>query len=87
MEAVKKQKIKRGTVISKSGDKTVKVRIDYLVKHPMYGKYIKRSTNLSVHDEKNAAGVGDVVTITECRPLSKSKSFRLIEVIEKGIIE
>ena len=87
MEAVKKQKIKRGTVISKSGDKSVRVRIDYLVKHPMYGKYIKRSTKLSVHDENNAAGVGDVVTITECRPISKNKNFRLIEVIEKGITE
>lgn len=87
MDQVKKTKLKRGTVISKSGDKSVKVRIDYLVKHPMYGKYIKRSTKLSVHDDKNAAGVGDVVTITECRPLSKTKSFRLVEVIEKGITE
>ena len=83
MEEVKKTKTKRGTVISKSGDKSIKVRIDYLVKHPMYGKYIKRSTKLSVHDEMNVAGLGDVVTITECRPISKTKSFRLVEVVQK----
>lgn len=87
MEEAKKIKTRRGTVISKSGDKSIKVRIDYLVKHPMYGKYIKRSTKLSVHDEKNVAGLNDVVTITECRPISKTKSFRLVEVVQKGIIE
>lgn len=82
-----KLKLKRGTVISKSGDKSIKVSINYLVKHPMYGKYIKRCTKLSVHDADNAAGIGDVVTITECRPMSKTKSFRLVEVVQKGFTE
>ena len=87
MSEMKKTKTRRGTVISKSGDKSVKVQIDFLVKHAMYGKYIKRSTKLSVHDDKNAAAVGDVVTIAECRPISKSKNWRLVEVVEKGITE
>ena len=87
MESKKEIKTKHGVVISKSGDKSVKVQIDYTVKHPRYGKYIKRRTRLGVHDEKNAAGIGDTVEITECRPISKSKSWRLVRVIEKGIIE
>ena len=87
MESSKEQKTKRAVVISKSGDKSIKVQIDYKVKHPMYGKFIKRRTRLGVHDEKNTAGVGDVVEIAECRPISKSKSWRLVKVLEKGIIE
>ncbi len=87
MEETKKKKTRRGTVISRSGDKSVRVRIDFLVKHPMYGKYIKRSTKLSVHDDKNVAAVGDVVTIAECRPISKRKNWRLVTVEQKGITE
>jgi small subunit ribosomal protein S17 len=87
MESVKEHKTKRAVVISKSGDKSIKVQIDYKVKHPMYGKYIKRRTRLGVHDESNVAGVGDVVEIVECRPISKMKSWRLVKVLEKGIIE
>ena len=87
MESVKEQKTKRAVVISKSGDKSIKVQIDYKVKHPMYGKYIKRRTRLGVHDESNVAGVGDVVEIVECRPISKTKNWRLVKVLEKGIIE
>jgi small subunit ribosomal protein S17 len=87
MKETKKIKTKRGTVISKSGDKSVRVRIDFLIKHPMYGKYLKRSTKLSVHDEKNVAAVGDVVTIAECRPISKTKNWRLVTVEQKGITE
>ena len=87
MEASKEQKTRRAVVVSKSGDKSIKVQIDYKVKHPMCGKYIKRRTRLGVHDEKNTAGVGDVVEIAECRPISKSKSWRLVKVLEKGIIE
>lgn len=83
----KQTKTKRGVVVSKSGDKSVKVQINYLVKHPMYGKYIKRRTKLGVHDEMNQAGVGDTVEITECCPISKSKSWRLVRVVEKGIID
>ena len=87
MESVKEQKTKRAVVISKSGDKSISVQIDYKVKHPMYGKYIKRRTRLGVHDESNVAGVGDVVEIVECRPISKTKNWRLVKVLEKGIIE
>ena len=87
MEAEKTTKCRRGVVLSKSGDKSLRVRIDYTVKHPMYGKYIKRSTKLGVHDEKNIAGIGDTVEIAECRPLSKTKNWRLLKVIKKGIVE
>ena len=80
-------KTKRGVVVSKSGDKSVRVQIDYTVKHPMYGKYIKRRTKLGVHDPENAAGIGDTVDIMECRPISKSKSWRLVKVVSKGIID
>ena len=80
-------KTKRGVVVSKSGDQSVRVQIDYKVKHPMYGKYIKRCTKLSVHDDKNVASVGDVVTIAECRPISKTKNWRLVTVEQKGITE
>ena len=80
-------KTKRGVVVSKSGDKSIRVQIDYKVKHPMYGKYIKRRTKLGVHDPKNEAGLGDTVDIVECRPISKSKSWRLVKVIKKGILD
>jgi small subunit ribosomal protein S17 len=87
MEAKKTIKCRQGVVIGSSGDKSLRVRIDYTVKHPMYGKYIKRSTKLGVHDEKNIASVGDTVEIAECRPLSKTKNWRLLKVIKKGIVE
>ena len=80
----KKQKIVRGIVISDSGDKSIKVQIDYKVKHPRYGKYINRRTKLGVHDEENAAGVGDMVDIVECRPFSKTKSWQLVSVVSKA---
>jgi small subunit ribosomal protein S17 len=87
MESGKEQKTRRAVVISRSGDKSIRVEINYKVKHPMYGKYIRKHTRLGVHDEKNAAGVGDVVEIAECRPISKTKSWRLVRVVQKGIIE
>ena len=74
-----------GVVVSNSGNKSIKVAIDFKVKHPKYGKYIKRRTKLGVHDERNEAGVGDVVELAECRPLSKSKSWRLIKVVQKAV--
>ncbi len=70
-------------VISKSGDKSVTVAIDYKVKHPKYGKYMKRRTKLAVHDEHNQSGVGDVVEIAQCRPRSKRKSWRLLKIVQK----
>jgi len=63
------------------------VQIDYRVKHPRYGKYMKHRTKLGVHDERNAAGVGDIVEICECRPISKRKSWRLVNVVTKAVIE
>jgi small subunit ribosomal protein S17 len=71
-------------VISNSGNKSVKVALDYKVKHPKYGKYIKRRTNISVHDEHNLSGVGDVIEIAACRPYSKTKSWRLVKVVKKA---
>ena len=87
MKSVKEQKIKRAVVVSKSGDKSIKVEINYKIKHPVYNKFIKRRTKLGVHDEGNAAGPGDVVEIVECRPISKSKSWRLVRVLEKAVVE
>ncbi len=85
MESQMKIRTRRGTVVSKSGDKSVKVQIDYKVKHPVYGKYIKRRTRLCVHDSGNETQVGDVVDIVECRPISKSKSWRLVRVVQRGV--
>lgn len=73
-----------GLVVSQSGDKSVKVVIDYKIKHPKYGKYVKRRMKLGVHDERNQCGVGDLVEIAQCRPISKSKSHRLIKVLAKA---
>ncbi len=83
------QKIKPVTavVVSKSGDKSVKVAIDYKVKHPKYGKYMKRRTTLAVHDEHNKSAVRDIVEIVESRPYSKTKSWRLVRVLEHIVQE
>jgi small subunit ribosomal protein S17 len=84
---MQEQKIKTvtGVVVSNSGNKSVKVVIDFKVKHPKYGKYIKRRTKIGVHDEHNQSGVGDVVEITQCRPHSKTKSWRLVKVVQKAV--
>lgn len=79
-----KAKSLTASVVSRSGDKSVTVVIDYKVRHPKYGKYIRRRTKLAVHDERNQSGVGDVVEIVQCRPLSKRKSWRLLKVVEKA---
>ncbi len=78
-----KVKTLTAAVVSKSGDKSVTVAIDYKVKHPKYGKYMRRRTKLAVHDEHNQSGVGDVVEIAQCRPLSKRKSWRLLKIVQK----
>jgi len=80
----RKLKTLTGVVISSSGNKSVKVALDYKVKHPKYGKYIKRRTKIGVHDEHNQSGVGDVIEIAECRPISKTKSWRLVKVVQKA---
>lgn len=73
-----------GTVVSDKGDKTIRVRFDFLVKHDKYGKYLRRSTTLATHDEKNEAHKGDLVEVVACRRLSKTKCWRLIRVLERG---
>ena len=75
---------RQGTVSGASANKTIRVNITYQTKHPKYGKYINRSTNLQAHDEQNDARVGDTVEIAECRPLSKTKHHRLVRVIERA---
>ena len=72
-----------GRVVSNKMDKTVTILVERLVKHALYGKYIRRSTKLHAHDEDNACNEGDVVRITECRPLSKTKNWRVVEVIAR----
>jgi small subunit ribosomal protein S17 len=74
-----------GVVLKKSSDKTISVTVARTVRHPKYGKYIRRRTKVAVHDEHNKAGVGDLVEIAECRPYSKTKSWRLLKVIEKAV--
>lgn len=76
----------QGRVISDKGDKTIVVAIERFVKHPIYGKYIKRTSKLHVHDESNQCNQGDTVEIRECRPISKQKSWTLVRVVEKSRI-
>jgi small subunit ribosomal protein S17 len=73
-----------GRVISSKMDKSITVLIERRVKHPLYGKYIRRSSKVHVHDEANACSEGDIVTISQCRPISKTKSWTLVEVVEKA---
>jgi len=72
-----------GRVVSNKMNQTVTVLIERTVKHPLYGKFIRRSSKLHAHDENNECHEGDVVSIEQCRPLSKTKSWRLVEVIER----
>jgi small subunit ribosomal protein S17 len=73
-----------GRVTSAAMDKTVTVLVERRVKHPLYGKFMRRSTKVHAHDESNACGQGDLVRIEQCRPISKSKSWRLLEIVEKA---
>ena len=82
----RKLKIVTGVVISSSGDKSVKIAIDFKVRHPKYGKYVKRRTTLGVHDEHNRCAVGDTVEVGEGRPRSKTKSWRLVRVVEETAV-
>ncbi|MDF2178547.1 30S ribosomal protein S17 [Aliiglaciecola sp. CAU 1673] len=76
----------QGRVVSNKMDKSITVAIERRVKHPVYGKYMTRTTKLHAHDENNECNIGDVVTIKECRPLSKTKAFTLVAVVEKAIV-
>ena len=71
----------QGCVVSNKMDKTITVLLERRVKHPVYGKYITRSSKIHAHDENNQCGIGDTVTVAETRPLSKSKSWKLLEVV------
>ncbi len=73
-----------GRVTSSAMDKTVTVLIERKVKHPLYGKFMRRSTKIHAHDEANSCGEGDLVRVEQCRPLSKTKTWRLLEIIEKA---
>ncbi|MCK5121004.1 MAG: 30S ribosomal protein S17 [Methylococcales bacterium] len=79
-----KEKIRTvtGRVVSDKMDKSITVMVERLIKFPIYGKFVKRSTKYLAHDEQNQAKQGDMVTITSCRPLSKNKTFKLVSVLE-----
>ncbi|MEW7980169.1 MAG: 30S ribosomal protein S17 [Candidatus Sedimenticola endophacoides] len=74
----------QGHVVSDKMDKTITVKVERQVKHPIYGKFVRRSTKVHAHDENNECGIGDVVVVEQCRPLSKSKTWRLVKVVEKA---
>ncbi len=78
------RKVMTGRVVSNKMDKTIVVAIEYNVKHPLYGKVVKRTYKLKAHDEENACSIGDKVKVMETRPLSKDKRWRLVEIVEKA---
>ncbi|MEP0201541.1 MAG: 30S ribosomal protein S17 [Halioglobus sp.] len=80
----KRTRTATGTVVSNKMDKTITVLIERRVKHPVYGKYITRSSKIHAHDEQNTCGMGDTVTVAESRPLSKTKTWNLVEVVESA---
>lgn len=77
-------RVLQGRVVSDKMDKTITVKVERRVKHPIYGKFIRRSTKMHVHDEANECAVGDNVEIEQCRPMSKNKSWRLVKVVTKA---
>lgn len=77
----------QGVVVSNGMEKTISVRVERVTRHPKYKKYVREHKKYLAHDEENAAGVGDTVRIAECRPLSKLKRWRLVEVVEKAILD
>jgi small subunit ribosomal protein S17 len=79
-----RRKVRTGVVVSDKMDKTVLVRIDRQVRHPLYGKTVRRSSKLAAHDERNDAHLGDTVRVMETRPLSKTKRWRVVEVVERA---
>jgi small subunit ribosomal protein S17 len=78
------RKTRRGYVVSDKMNKTIVVEVEDRVKHPLYGKVIRRSTKVKAHDELNTAGIGDLVLISETRPLSATKNWRLVDILEKA---
>ena len=78
------RRVKQGRVASNKMDKTIVVVTETRVPHPTYGKIVRKSTRFKAHDEQNEAGIGDIVRIMECRPLSRDKRWRLVEIVEKA---
>ena len=78
------RKVRRGVVVSDKMDKTITVAVERLMRHPLYGKTIKRTKKFKAHDENNECKVGDIVTIMETRPLSRDKRWRLVKIIRKA---
>ena len=83
-EETKTQRTLVGRVVSDKMDKTVSVAIERLIKHPVYGKYIRRTTKVLAHDQENACKAGDRVAIAECKPISKNKSWAVVNVVERS---
>jgi len=83
-ESASNQRVIQGVVRSAAMDKSIVVAVERREKHPLYGKYVRRTTKIRAHDEENECGKGDLVEITECRPISKTKSWRLVRVVEKA---
>ena len=82
--AENRTRVVTGKVVSNKMDKTITVLVERRVKHPVYGKYITRSSKIHAHDESNECGIGDTVTVAETRPISKSKTWKLVEVVESA---
>ena len=83
-EGKRNKKLRMGTVVSDKMDKTIVVKVERLRKHPMYKKYIKRSKKYKVHDQNNECNIGDTVRFMETRPISKDKSWKLVDIIERA---
>lgn len=84
MEERNERKERIGKVVSNKMQKTITVAVDRKVKHPIYGKFVNRTSKFKAHDEQNTAGIGDTVRIMETRPISKDKRWRLVEIVEKA---
>ncbi|MEM6580918.1 MAG: 30S ribosomal protein S17 [Pseudomonadota bacterium] len=80
----KRTRVVTGKVVSNKMDKTITVLLERRVKHPVYGKYMTRSSKIHAHDENNQCGIGDTVTVAESKPISKSKTWKLLEVVESA---
>jgi len=83
-EQAKAERVLTGRVVSNKADKTITVNIERKIKHPLYGKFVKKSTKLHAHDEDNKCSEGDLVTIQECSPFSKKKKFQLVDIVESA---
>jgi small subunit ribosomal protein S17 len=84
MEERNLRKVRIGKVVSDKMEKSITLTVDRKVKHPLYGKFVQKTTKLMAHDEKNECGIGDTVKVMETRPLSKNKRWRLVEIIAKA---